>query len=220
MKRALAWLLVLVMLLSLAACGKGDDQSATGNTTPAQNQGNNAGTNEGNNGGTEAPPASNEGGSSVTDYTAAVDNLIQVMYNGKKDNLEGLAPEDFWKFYEAYGTPRSALLDQAEYTVEDSQLGLQYAFGESYALSYEIKSAEQVDADTLSKIAAAFKQDKGVDGITAVYAFHILVSVNGTPIDEFEVSGAWIKDNWYFITWNLWEGGVYGSFFIEGMISG
>ena len=226
MKKVLAILMVAVMLLSLAACGEDKGGNTTGSNNAGSNNAgsNNAGSNEGTGGsGAETPPETTAGNSSASDYTAAVDNLIQVKYNGKSDDLEALAPQSFWSFYENnYSMPRDSLINEAKYTVESTKENLKYAFGESFTLTHEITKATEVSADQLSKIAAAFAEQKGVDNITAIYVLNIAVSFGGsTPgVEEFEISAARIGDNWYFVEWNIWDEGCYVMFFIEGMVSG
>ena len=229
-KKVLAILLVAVMLLSLAACGEDKGSNTTGsnnagnNSAGSNNAGNNdVGSNEGTGGSNvETSPEATTGNTSASDYTAAVENLIQVKYNGKSDNLEALAPENFWKFYESCGMPRSSLINEAKYAVEYMPEELKYVYGEGYTVSHEITNASELTGENFDKVKAAFAEQKGVDNISAIYVLNIAASFTGSTsgVEEFEISAARIGDNWYFIEWNVWDEGCYGMFFIEGMISG
>ena len=236
MKKALALLLVLVMLLSLAACGSDDAKPTTGdnNNVVGDTQNNDAGNNDANtdqgnndagNNDATTDQGNNDAGNNdaADDYTAAVAELVQVNWNGKADNLEAMAPEAFWSFYETtYQMPRSSLLDEVKYAVGAYKENYGYTYGEGYTVSHTIAEEKEITGDILTAITAAFAQQKGINKIDAAYDLMITVNFAGSTngVEDYPTGVAKIDGNWYFFQYNVWDEGAYVMFYPETMVGG
>lgn len=239
MKKLFAWLLVLVMLLSLAACGSEDNQPTKGDegTTVGGTQGDTTGNND-TVGGTQGDTAGNDdtvggkdedAGSDSTndatgaDYTAAVAELVQVNYNGKADNLEAMAPEAFWTFYETnYQMPRGSMLNEVKYAVGAYKENYGYTYGAGYTVSHTIAEAKEITGDMLTAITAAFAQQKGINKIDGAYDLLITVNFAGSTngVEDYPTGVAKIDGSWYFFQYNVWDEGAYVTLYPETMVGG
>ena len=220
MKKALAFLLVLVMLLSLVACGGEDNKPTTGdnNNVIGDTQGNN--NNDAGNNDANTDTGNND---AADDYTAAVAELVQVNWNGKADNLEAMAPEAFWSFYETtYQMPRSSLLDEVKYAVGAYKENYGYMYGNGYTVSHTIAEEKEITGDLLTAITAAFAEQKGSNKIDV--ADHLMSSVNFTGstagVEDYPIAVAKIDGGWYFFQYDVWDEGAYIMFYPETMVGG
>lgn len=214
MKKVIAWLLLLVMVLSLTACGKSgskaDDKAGNGSEVSSDAGGKSD---------KKDKPSKKDDG-----YKAAVELLADVQYLGSTDKLEQLAPEAFWTFYESNGMPRSSMLAEAEYAVGDTNYWMKEMYGADFTLSTEITQADEVSDDELSKIAAAFAEQKGIDAswVKAAYTLSVTVTLKGTTTGQeaLIVPVVKIQDTWYCADWSIWDEGSYVAFAVEMMVSG
>ena len=205
MRKLLALLLAAVMLFSLAACGKepDTDQKEPNQTAPSSS----VGTND----------------QSQALYEA-VNQLVQCTVMGDTANLEKLAPEAFWLFYENAGTPRSTLLTGAKYAAEAGNQYFKGVLGESITSEFILLGKKDVDAADLAKIAASMAEQKGIpaDQVTAACNLTLDVVVNGTAqiVQSMEITAFQIDGNWYCGSYHTDNDRAYVSFEIEGMIGG
>ena len=167
----------------------------------------------------------NGAGGSEAGYKAAVDLLTETQYGGETDKLEKLAPEDFWEFYEtSYSMPRKSMLDEAAWAVESTNQNYKTVYGENYTASADITEANKADSELISKIGAAFGEQKGIaaDRIKDAYTLKVKVTLSGTTSseEEIEVQVVKIDDSWFCCTWYIYDEGSYVSFAIESFVSG
>ena len=192
MKKALAWLLVLVMLLSLTACGGNEDATPTNGNNNVQQEGDATPGNDDNTDTTEAPTQ----GTPASDYTAKLGKLIDVWYNGDVAALDGLTPDAFWAVYDN----KSGLMYEAEYAVGAYKEEYGYTYGEGYTTSYEVTAKEEFTGDKLTKAIAAFKEQRGFEGVTAVTNLTIAVTITGSDsaVEERSIAAIEVGGDWYF----------------------
>ena len=213
MKKFLALLLAVLMILSLAACGKDADDSGNNNA--------------GNNNASNSAGENNQGGENnqVADtWEAAVERLAKCTAMGDTENLEKLAPEAFWLNYEKSGLPRSSMLDEAAYASEASYAYFQGQLGEDLTYTLNIDSKEDVDAATLATIASCMEEQKGIaaDQVTAACKVTATITVKGTAEipQMLETTAIQIDGQWYCAMVMIWDEGAYVVFEIEMMVGG
>lgn len=224
MKKLLALLLAIVMVLSLAACGGDEDKNNGGNNEGANNQG---GNNEGaNNQGGNNEGGNNQGGESQAQdtYQAAIERLVKCSLMGDLEGLEKLAPEDFWKFYEQTGMPRKSMIDEAAYSCGVMNEAVKEQYGDKVTYTINITAKEDFDAAMMATIAACLKEQKGIpeDKFTAGCQVTADVSLKGNDegVQTIETAVLQIDGQWYCASAMIWDEGAYVAFEIEMMIGG
>ena len=191
MKKLIALLLAILMVFALGACG-GESGGNGGN-------GGNGGSND--------------------NYEAAINTFLEVKYNNAADKIEGLVPEKFWKFYEEnYNMPRKSVIDEAKYVIGQTQIELKEQFGDDYKVTPTLSDVEKVTGDKLSKIAAAFEEQKGIKASDIKDAYELKLSVacnGGDTWEEFEIGVIKIDGAWYCVGWDIYDEGTAVRFLME-----
>lgn len=208
MKKIVALFLVLAMLFALAACGKNNESGETGSTN-------------GNNQTGETENTGDNTSASKTDYKSAVELFANAKYGLATDELVNLVPEAYWQFYELSGMPRSSLVNEAKYAVEQTFGYYSEAFGASFAIAVEINEATGLSASELADIAGLLAEQKGIQtsDVSAAYTIKATLTFTGTSTatEELETNAVMIGDNWYCVGWQMYDGGGYIFFELEDL---
>lgn len=167
----------------------------------------------------------NGGGGAEEGYKKAVELLAEVEYGGATDKLESLAPELFWDYYEkTYAMPRKSMLDEVAWAVEQTNTQLEELYGADFGMAVEITQATEADAELLSKIGAAFAEQKGIEAekIKGAYTLKAKVTFNGssTGEEELDLQVVKIEDTWYCAEWYFYDEGGYVVFTVETFVMG
>ena len=159
------------------------------------------------------------GGGSNGDYKAAINLFLKVKYENAADKIEDLAPKTFWDFYEdTYNMPRKSMIDEIKYVIEQTEIELIDHFGKGYKMKVTMSQESEVSKDDLSKIAAAFEQQKGIKAadIKGAYKVNVSVAFDGQNAwEEFTVGAVKIGKTWYAANWDIYDEGTAVRFMME-----
>jgi len=185
MKRILSLVLVLMLCLSLCAC----DSSSTKNSQKD---------------GEEAKAA----------YNSAIE-VYQAVYNGKFDKIENLLPEKVWTYIaEQDGLTKEEYIDK-KVTMNESGFEDQIAYWEEMVGSdpkviIKVVDAEKVDADVVNGVAAALKQEYGINksDVKEIYDLILKFTLKGeadSVTKPFMNSVVKIDSGWYLISYQKYD---------------
>lgn len=212
MKKVIAILLALVMLLSLAACGKDNDPTIpnnnptgtpsasdpTGNNDPTDPTGGNDSTDPTN--GTD-DPADNT-------YMSALELFGKVSYqSATTEDLIKMAPNAYWAFYESiYGMSKESFANDAIIWVNEKLNYYKDTYGADLTVTIQVDSETAVSADELALVKANMQETKGIDpaAISAAYLLGVNYVLNGnTEYEEYQefhviqIDGSWYVGGWW-----------------------
>lgn len=216
MKKIIALLLVLVMVLSFAACGKDDKPTDPTGSVPSSG-------NNGDNGATEG----NGGDNGVvidSTYNSALELYAEVCYKGcTVEMLTRMAPNAYWAFYEsAYGISKDTLLGDGIMFVQEKSNYYKSVYGDNITITIDVQNEEAVPADELESAKQCLKEQKGIDPatVTAAYKLDVNFVLGGDETgEEFQQLVAMqIDGNWYLGGWYIEDGYGYCWFEIDNLM--
>lgn len=156
------------------------------------------------------------GGSS---YTAPIDTLIDVSFEGKVDKIKNLAPEEYWDWYEEeYDADIDDMIEEAEDNFDDMMDYYEEQYGDNIRVSYKVDKKKELSDRKLEGIAEALadKYDIDEDKVTAGYELDVELSIKGSEDDdenETEITVIKYKGKWYAVSWYKY-GDEYNASFL------
>lgn len=151
-------------------------------------------------------------------YTAPIDALIDVTFEGKAKKIKDLAPADYWEWYEEeYDEDIDEIIDEAEDDFDSMLDYLEEMYGDNIRVSYKVKDKKALSDRRLEGIAESLadKYDLDEDKFTAGYELELEMTIKGSEgkdEDETEVTVIKYKGKWYAVSWYKSSGDYYASF--------
>lgn len=155
-------------------------------------------------------------------YTAPIDTLIDVSFEGKFKKLKDLAPEEYWDWYEdKYDADIDDMIEEAEDNFDDMMDYYEEQFGGNIKVSYKIEDKKELSDRKLEGIAEALadKYDINEDKVTAGYELDVEMTIEGSDDedeDDSEITVIKYNGKWYAVSWYK-SGGEYSASFLTGM---
>ena len=95
------------------------------------------------------------GGSS---YTAPIDTLIDVSFEGKVDKIKNLAPDEYWDWYEdEYDEDLDDIIEEAEESFDDMMEYYEEQYGDNLRVSYKVDKKKELSDRKLEGIAESVR---------------------------------------------------------------
>lgn len=182
MKRLLAFLLALVMVLAFAACGEKTDDKTDGDKP-----------------GKPAAPAK-------AAYLTPLETNIAMRLEGAFDTLETALPQVTWDWYaKEYRYSKQDVIDNMKMQHENRPIQLKAEYGEDMTVTYTVTSDTAMESDDLTKIAQKLKnlykldETKITEGRYLVY--DILLSGSKKETTSSDIPFAVVKFDgvWYHV---------------------
>lgn len=198
MKKLLAILLTMVMMLSLAACSEGEAEIQV----DADKQGSSE---------QQKPELQTpEQGESVEESGRSIEQALKVwenIWNGDMSGYKEMAPEELWEQHKKlYG-------DEYEGWLEDSQASLKEGVDQSMQLNGKItlaiKNREQLSEEDVAMIAEAVANMYELDAekVKAAYKLDVEASYEKAEKESGEMFAMQYGEDWYIIMYTVYEKG-------------
>ena len=136
-------------------------------------------------------------------YKKALKNYVDVIWNGKANKIEKLAPEEYWEFYEErYDKDIDDVIDDYEDTFDDKMDYYEDEYGKNVKFKYTITDKDELDEDDLKDLKDRLKNDYDIPRKSVTKAFEVEYDyvIKGKE-DEYEGEGeviiAKIDGKWY-----------------------
>ena len=155
-------------------------------------------------------------------YTDPIDLYFDAMYKGKLENIEKMAPKEYWDWYEdEYDKTTEDLIEDAEDNYEDYIEELEDTYGENVKATYEITKEKDLSSRKLEKIADALEDNYDIDAkkVTEGKKLDVELTISGDDDDREdagEITVVKIDGKWYWINWYEYGDEVVVRFNIPG----
>lgn len=155
-------------------------------------------------------------GGSASSPQGALDNYVALM-NGDTSKLDALAPDEYWEaMAEEEGCSKKELLAEGREAMAENVDELKEEYGRNYKVTGKIMAEDEVDDDTLEKIAEALSE-YGIkeSSIKAAKDLTIKLTIKGSDGEDentTSLSAIQIGSTWYLIQYREYNGNVYVSF--------
>lgn len=148
----------------------------------------------------------------TSDYTDPIDLYFEVMFDGKSEKVEKLAPREYWdKCAEQAGTDRETCVQEAESAAKLAYRSLKNTYGSDVDCSYEIVSEKAMTEDELVKVAALLEEKFGIrsDSVKKGYTLTITSRIGDENQGRSTITSIQIGFKWY---WVMYYEGSFGSY--------
>lgn len=192
MKKLLAILLALVMVLSLAACSEGDAEVEIEEEKGSSEE--------------KAPEKGNSTEETGRSIEAALD-IWKEIWNGDMSRYEEMVPEALWEQY------KDVYADGFEEWLENSQAGLKDSVNDSLEkngkMTLEIVDREELADEDVAMIAEAVTNMYELDGdqVKAAYKLDVEASYEKAEKESGEMFAMQYGEDWYLIMYTVYEKG-------------
>lgn len=227
MKKVIALLLVLVMVMTLTACGKDNTKTDPTDDKATQATGGNDETADKTDptNSTDSTDSTTGGNEDVVDttYNSALELYAQVCYKScTVDMLSKMAPDAYWSFFVAsYGMSKEDFLNDGIIWVQEKSNYYKTTFGQDLTVTIEVQSETAVSDNELNAVKLNLQQIKGIDPatVTAAYALGVNFKIDGiASTEEYqELKAMQIDGNWYLGGWSMEDGYGYTWFEVENL---
>jgi len=158
------------------------------------------------------------GGGGGTDYKAAVELMINSKYGIVQDKLETIVPAAYWTLYEQNGMPRSSLIDEAKWNINETYKSYSEYLGD-FTATVEITESTKGNLD---KVKAMLEEQKGIKASDVTDAYELKLTVkltgtSGTASEDATTKVVKISGSWYCVDWMIYDEGGYITFELENM---
>lgn len=156
-------------------------------------------------------------------YTKPIDNLIDITFNGKFDNIEDMAPEAYWAYVEdEYDVDLDDMIDDAEDNYDELMEYYEEEYGSNIKVSYDVLDKKELSEKKVKKIASALKDQYDIDkdALTKVYELEVELEIKGSEDDDSsgtELIVAKIDGDWYLISYYEYDDEYRVSFMIDDL---
>ena len=136
--------------------------------------------------------------------TAPVDKYFEVMYDGKAENVEDLAPEESWERKIAGSEQtREVVMKAARRWAENTHKALVKNYGENFDYSYTVTEKTALTEEELEKTAKSLAEGYGFDPATIKkgYTLRVDVVISDREPAQMEFIVVQIGKEWYRIAW-------------------
>ena len=140
-------------------------------------------------------------------YTSALDTYIDVMFYGKANKLEQLAPKEYWDYLEEENDMSlDDLKDQYEENWDDMLDMMEDQYGKNIKVTYKITDEDKISNRKMEKIAEALEDTYDIDAnsVKEGYKVDAEMTIKGSDDDE-EDEGTFniikIGGRWYMISY-------------------
>lgn len=151
----------------------------------------------------------------TSDYTDPIDLYFEVMFDGKSEKVEKLAPREYWdKRAEQAGTDRETCVQEAESAAKLAYRSLKNTYGSDIDYSYEIVSEKAMTEDELGKVAALLEEKFGIrsDSVKKGYTLTITSRIADENQGKSTVTSIQIGFKWYWVIYYESSFGSYAYF--------
>jgi hypothetical protein len=195
MKKLLAMLLALGLLLGLAACGVKDKDKDDKNKSEDR---------------------------SDSPYMSAVVNVFDVNFMGEisEKKVEKLAPQEYWEYLEEErNLELKDVVERYEEVWEDKKEDYAQEYGDVWRVAYEVTSEMETSDSKLEKIADELhdKYDIAQSSVKSGYDMNIEMEIIGSEDDEcqeFDFTVVKIDKKWYVLYCYTDDGEFYADFVV------
>lgn len=148
----------------------------------------------------------------ATDYTEPIDLYFEVMYAGKSEKVEELAPREYWdKCAQQAGTDRETCVQEAESAAKLAYRSLKNTYGSDIDYSYEIVSETAMTEEALGKVAALLEEKYGIrpESVKQGYTLTITSRIADEDQGKSTITSIQIGYKWY---WVIYHGSTFGRY--------
>lgn len=138
-------------------------------------------------------------------YKGAIKNCFDVVYYGKTNHLEDLAPDEYWDYMEEENDfDFDDYQEQADKNYANRVENLEEEYGDDYKVKYKITSKSEISKSKLKKIAKALKESYDIKSskVTKGYKLRLELTISGSEDDSEEKSTIYalkISGKWYIV---------------------
>ena len=155
----------------------------------------------------------------ATDYTEPIDLYFEVMYAGKSEKVEELAPREYWdKCAQQAGTDRESCVQEAESAAKLAYRSLKNHYGPDMDYSYEIVSETAMTEEALGKVAALLEEKYGIrpESVKQGYTLTITSRIADEDQGKSTITSIQIGYKWYWVIYHESTFGSYAYFPVAG----
>ena len=136
------------------------------------------------------------------EYTDPIDLYFAVMYEGKVENVEKLAPKAYWnRRAEETDMSRDACIEEAQEWARLTNKSIKKQFGEDFFCTYEVADKEELSDEDLRELAEVLERDCEISAksVKKGYTVTIDLNFNGDEQKGQEITVVQIGYRWYLV---------------------
>lgn len=135
-------------------------------------------------------------------YTDPIDLYFDAMYEGKVENVEKLAPDEYWNWrVEASDMNRDECIEEAQEWARLTNKSIKKQFGEDFLCTYEVADKEELSDEALQELAEILERDYEISAksVKQGYTVTIDLNFNGDEQKGQEITVVQIGYRWYLV---------------------
>lgn len=151
-------------------------------------------------------------------YKTPLNNYVDVMYKGKFDKIEKMAPKEYWDWFEeTYKKSADEYIDELKENKDDYMEELEEIYGDNIKVSYKITDKKELSKKKIENIAEVLsdKYDIKESSVKKGYNLEYEMTVKGSEDDtetEGEITVIKIGMTWYLVNYRESGGKTYVNF--------
>ncbi len=142
----------------------------------------------------------------TSSYKDPIDNMIDVMFEGKVKKIEKLAPKEYWKYMEEeFDTELDEIIEQAEESIEYMMEMYEEEYGKNIKVKYKITDKDTLSDKKLDDIKEGLKDNYDIakKSVKKAYKLEVEMTIKGKDdedTDESDMIVAQIGNGWYIVS--------------------
>lgn len=135
-------------------------------------------------------------------YTEPIDIYFEAMYEGKTENVEKLAPKEYWNWRaEQTDMSRDQCIQDAQEGARLTSKSLKNQFGEDFFCTYEVAGKAEMSDEELRELAGVLERDYKISPRTVKKSYTVTIDLNfnGDEQKGWEITVVQIGYSWYWV---------------------